>query len=756
MRGISGLSRILGMICITIYLLSSNSAAQGLSSSLANLGVASSNLVVGIGGQGNGNADVFFGKDNVGPYVLSWKPIDIFTEIVTVDGKPMQRTFDYEPDYTSGSIKFINPVASKSVIRVEYNFNTRSATRNKTVMLDMPMQLNLLRGGNGGLQFVGNYKSGSTPSGSDLAVLGLTGTTKGSNTGLNSMLLFTPDMSGNSGLGFDQLSALKLNGTATAGALQVNTLFSRVGGGFQSAKDYGLQAGLSTMQLAANFAASRALNFASSLNRTENISGDKTGQVNTVTTQQISYAQDGSPRVSLMRTENDKEKPGDDGSKTTTDKFQIDHNLGSSVTAAASHENVVSEVGDSKTESTVNQLVLSARAAENVAVQSKLVERKTTDGGSVTDVGVNINATPGRSVSLQAAMNRTESDATGKADVQTINLSTKPLDKVNLDVSVARKDSDAAGEELAHTVKLTTNPSSDVRLEIGIAGKDASQSGVEAQRSVSLATTTLKNTTLQVNWANKNSDASGQEDIGAIKVESNWSPSIKLTGAFTQKAIGESREINREARLVLRPFSRIMLAGAYWEREFNGAIAARIRELSASTNPLGFLGLTGAYKGRETVGAEDLDSLDVGVSLDTGRFLSLSGGYSSNPEDTNGIVQRFYSQKVGLNTNFGSVKIKGAYTSKDEYLSGIRHEVTEVGLDYQLSNTAFLSTSYANDQSIVNSELASAIYTLGFTQRIASSLNINIFGRMKTYEQNHVMLSDQTEYEAQANLGLKF
>jgi len=93
---------------------------------------------------------------------------------------------------------------------------------------------------------------------------------------------------------------------------------------------------------------------------------------------------------------------------------------------------------------------------------------------------------------------------------------------------------------------------------------------------------------------------------------------------------------------------------------------------------------------------------------------------------------------------------------KDNYLAGKRSEVTEVGMDYQLSSYAQLTTSYKLDEYREQSVLSTNVYALGYKHRVGSDFSLYLGGSMTTYEENRMFMEGKTEYEAQANLGLRF
>ena len=641
-------------------------------------------------------SDVFVGSGTKGSYVLAWKPVNQFSESVTVDNQVMHRDFDYQIDHASGSITFNSPVGTKNVIQVEYSYDPSKAVRNRAPVT-LPLTLDLLKKENSALQFTGLYKQSATAAKSapDLAVYGLTGNTRAKEGTFSSTFLFSPERPGQDGQSegsFDDRSAIRLGGSTKTDQFELRTSFLRVGEHFAGAEEYKLRQGAEAMDIVAEFTPSDTVSLSSSFKRTEDLASTKKGEVAATTTHKMVVSPDGAPKLTVTRTETEKEKPGASSRQVTSDKLQLEHKIGSSVSAVATHEAISSKAGSSETDSTIDRLVVDAKPTENLSVHASLTQK---DGG-------------------------------------------------------------ASGEELAHNVKIVSTPSSDLRLELNVTGRDMESPADESLRTLKLSTTAVKKTKVYLDLAQEESEIEGPQDFGRIRVETSPSTSIKLSGALGQRETADNRELSKEARVEVRPFGHTTIGGGYKEVEANGTVVSRISEIGAATKPVGFVEMSGDYKARETFGQEDLDSLRVALSLDTGRIFKLTGKYMTNPEDRSGVAQRLNSQSIGLKSDFGKLKLKGAFGLKDEYLAGRRAETRELGLDYKLSGNSLLTTSYSLEEYGEASVLETSVYALGYSHRVGSRLNLYLGGRMTTYEKDQLMLQDETEYQAEARLGIRF
>ncbi len=725
MSNARAIARILAYICI-LSLIVPGASAQELPGRVANTGMTGVSQMTTPQNLFDGSQDVLFGKNTKGPYSLSWKPIDRNSESVTVNSHMVQRNADYQIDYASGILAFTSPVPSGAVIKVAYKFDPKTATRNVSA-INMPLTLDLLKRDNRSLQFTALYRqAGADPKQtSDLMILGLSGDTKFKSGQISSMFLFTPETEGQDAkdASFVDRSAMQFGGSTGIGGLKLTTSYSRIGESFAGAKEYKLKPGVEAMDFAAAFAPSDVLNLSASTNRTEQLAGAKEGEVTTTNTYAMSYADDGAPKMNVSRTEVEKDRPDEGAQKTTTDQVKIEHQLGS-VNAVATHENVLTQDDDGQSRLTTDQISMNAKISENVGVKSSLTQKNSSDTGDDTKMKFDIDASPSKTLSVKAAVTHRKTDADGSDASETLELTANPSAKLNIEMNLAHRDLEGEGSEFGHSMKVVSSP--------------------------------LSYLNVTMDWSARDSEIRGDEQVGKFRLEATPSKLLSVSAAIGLHGTDAAHDITREARLALNPFGNTTISGGYSELESDGTVVARTNDVSASTNPGNFIQLSGDYKQRQKTGEEDLNTMNAAVVLNPSGFIKVTGEFSSNPEDKKGIVQRENNQKVGLLTDFGSLKLKGGYTQKDSYLAGKRSEVTEVGIDVKLSAHGLLTTSYKLDQYREQSVLATNIYALGYRHQVGSDLDLYIGGTLTTYEENQMYMEGKTAYEAQANLGVRF
>ena len=75
--------------------------------------------------------DVIFGRNGATSYPLSWRNVQLHSELVVCDGHPLRRDLDYTFDNVSGAIQFARPLRAGVMARITYNVDRRTppATR---------------------------------------------------------------------------------------------------------------------------------------------------------------------------------------------------------------------------------------------------------------------------------------------------------------------------------------------------------------------------------------------------------------------------------------------------------------------------------------------------------------------------------------------------------------------------------------------------------------------------------------------------
>ncbi|MHB1458821.1 MAG: hypothetical protein ACYC0V_18070 [Armatimonadota bacterium] len=704
-------------------------------------------------------SEKFQAKNNKGPFNLQWKPVARDTERIVIDTTPMQKGIDYKIDYGSGMIAFNEPVDAGKMIEVDYKYDPTIATRNKSA-LNIPLSLYLYKKENVGLQFIGLYKQAdqTKTSESDMAVIGLAGNKKMKNSDLSSMFLFNSgrpgDVSDNSS--FLDRSAIKLGSTTTAKNLQFNASYLRTGADFAASKEYQLQQGMETMDFSAVFNAGKGLTFNSSYNKLANLNENKNGETSAVTTNNIEFNAAGAPKLSVTRVETNKTANGIDAVKTVNDTIRMEKTLGVNTSATAIHQSTSVDSGASSTRTSTDQLLIGSRLAPNLGLAGSLIRNNTTQDGVTDIVGLTLDNQPSKYLTLKAGISRADNEKTGADNAETFNLNANLSKKMTFAMDMTHRNTDMSGDEVTHLLRINSSLRPDTQVELSMYNRNVSSANDESTNTAKISSTAIKNTKLLIDWQNQNSDINGKVDTSKLQVEAAPMKIMTITGAIAQKDSSTSHDLSSEARIALTPSQSVAIGGAYSEVTSNGSIVARIREANAAYKPIRLIQMVGLYKTRNYAGLDDLDSVNLSLTLDTGRLMKFIGSYVENPEDAKGVIKKINSQTIGVNSDLGIVKLKGAFTLNDEYLVGKTSDRTEVGADVQVARNSLLNTGYSVDRQDDGTLLATSIYSLGFTHSAGNNLSLYLGGKMTTYERDRAFIENLTDYQAEAKLGLKF
>jgi hypothetical protein len=687
--------RIFAFIGILLPVTVSMLSAQELAGRISTTNGAVSTTALSIAQDPSHTSDVFYGTDSKGPYTLSWKPIQKFSEDVTVDGKSVQRGIEYDMDYTSGNITFTQAVGSSQAISVQYRCDFSTATRNQNT-LSTPLSLDVMGSGVSSLKFTGLYQQGSGGASgqSNLAVAGLSGSTKIAGIGFNTMFLTAPGSSGNGGSAIDR-SAMSFSGSTKSGGLELSSSFSRVGASFANAGNYNLTQGQQALNFIAKLQASKTLSLVSSYTHTDSLESATAGQSTTTTSEGMVFTPLAGSKLSFTKTDVNSDAPASSATSTSTDKLDLSQALGSRVSAAASYQDVTSQTNGTDSRTVTNQLSLTAKPTNTMSINTQLVDQTTT--------------------------------ASGKDDSQALSFSAAPSAALKLDMNVKHEDSETLGSALTESLHLVSAPSAAWKLDYSMAGNSATAEPTTdtLSHTLQLSNMSVKATTIQLKLGLTDSGTSGNTQQAGIDVETS-------------------------------PLKNAKLGGGYQEIANSDGTLARVTRVNASGQPVSFLSLSGGYATRQQDGVADVNSLNVAVQVKPGNFLAVTGAYAMNPEDGSGTVQKVNSQTVGVESKFGCISLKGAYTRKNDYNASTFSEVRQLGLDCHLGATSTLSTSYSLEDDRATTDLLTSTYALTLSHKVGSNLSLYLTGKAIMYQGQAGSDVNPNDYEGEASLGLKF
>ncbi len=197
------------------------------------LGLVSGMLLMGVVCAQQLVSDIVQGRNAVGPYTLTWKPIEPRSEIVLRGERWLTRERDYWISESEGHIRFATPLRPDELVRVSYRINPKTAQRNTKP--DVPIQTELARRGPLALSLQGRLSEGANQPQLDV---GLRATWDEANRQSEAVYLMrNPDE------GAPSLMMWRSHFESPEG-VRTTFHFSRVDPDFGDAKPYGLTAGV--------------------------------------------------------------------------------------------------------------------------------------------------------------------------------------------------------------------------------------------------------------------------------------------------------------------------------------------------------------------------------------------------------------------------------------------------------------------------------------------------------------------------------
>ncbi|MDH7603234.1 MAG: hypothetical protein QHI38_13940, partial [Armatimonadota bacterium] len=220
--------------------------------------------------------DVIVGRNNRGPFTLSWTNIEPSSVTVVVNGLTLRKGEHYSIDCEKGLISFTSPVKADAIVRVSYNIIPGKSQRN-TGQLNVPITLNVFQKQDASLQITGLYAQ-DNPQNPEAAkaLVGIGGEKKWSTTKFSSQFFVSQRREdGRQGSQAEPggHTALKLGTESTFGALKVFGSFAQAGEGFAGGKETGIAQGKRTSEMLVTFSPDSKLQASSRLQQVESVAG---------------------------------------------------------------------------------------------------------------------------------------------------------------------------------------------------------------------------------------------------------------------------------------------------------------------------------------------------------------------------------------------------------------------------------------------------------------------------------------------------
>lgn len=670
--------------------------------------------------------DVIVGRNNKGPYALSWTNIDMDTVTVVINGRTLKKDQEYRIDAAKGMLSFDSTLLKDAIVRVTYK-PVPGKSQKTGGQMNIPVTLQLFQRQDASFQVTGLYAQDDPKNpNAGKTVVGVGGEKKWGTGKFDSMFLVSQRTSENGdeeqGSMWER-TGLKFNSEANIGGVTITGSYLHSGSEFAGANEYGLGLGKQATNLTAAYSPTKSLSFAAKFQENEDTAGQTAGQRSLVNEQSINYTPSANTKLSLVHSVRESETAAAGSERTVeSSQLRLDQSIGAKTSAVAVYENASIEAGG---------------VQDQVRTQT---------------LSINSSALP--KVGLRANLTQKHSDVSGDEQGMGVGFSAAPTQKVNVDVDVGTLENDTVGHQTKTDVKVTTTPLPQLAIQTGYSKQDSSKLGDSSRTSLSVQAKPLTQIQLQANLvgSEQNDNEQFQRDF---VLSGTPFKNTKLSALLSQKGINSFDDVTKGAAIEVNPLTNTHFSAGYKYVE-TGATIMTIRDYAATAQPWSCFKFNANLRDRGLSDSIAPDTAALDVALTPTKYFTLTGNYQSNPEDKQGAVQKFRSTALGLRATVGSVSLIGSFMEKDEYQFDRLSDEKRLGIDLPVFGGGMLSTGYKIGRFLDGSELASRTYSLGYRHSIGSDFSLALTGYYTQWLQDQMRLPDRTEYSAEASLGMKF
>ena len=666
--------------------------------------------------------DVIVGRNNKGPYMLTWSEFSTDDISVIINGRSLRKGQDYNIDPAKGIIAFNSILLTDAIVRVSYR-TIPGKSKRSSGQVSLPVSVNVFQRQDANINVTGLYAQ-ADPNKPDATktIVGLGGDKKWASTKLSSQFFLSQrndDADNGSAM---SRSAYKFGGETNLAGITLTGSYLHSGKEFGGANEYGLGLGREITDLSAAYSLSKNFQASAKYLKSEDKAGATQGTYSNINEQRLSYSPVDTTKVSMVHsvTESGTAVVGSNRS-VDSNSIRLDQSIGSNSSAVASFENAKTLTGSIAENIQTRQLALTSAI---------------------------------RKVNLRSLITQKQSDLYGDEKGFVFGVNTTPVQQVNVDVAVGTLENQVVGHQISTDAKVTVSPVEQVAVQASYSGTDSSTLGQTTKTNISVKANPVKNVEMQSTLAGnaQNENEQFQRDFSLSSTPTRYT---KLTALMSQKGVDTWDDVTKGAVLELLPLTHTQLKAGYRYIE-TGPSTMMIRDYAATTKPFSFFSFSGSLRDREVLESNALDTKAMQLALSPFNFFTLTGDYSYNPEDTTGVIQTYKSKAVGLSTHIGSFGLTTNYTAKDEYMLSKLSDERKFGMELPLFGHGQLSTGYKIARMLDSTQLASKTYSLGYKHGIGSDFNLSLTGYYTQYLQNQMMQPEKTEINAEASLGVKF
>jgi len=666
--------------------------------------------------------DVVVGRNNKGPYTLSWNNIDAGSVVVVLNGRTLKKGDNYAIDCAKGTLAFTTVLLNDALVRISYT--TTAKSQQNSGKLNIPVTLDIFQRQDAALRVTGIYAQ-NDPNKPDSAktVLGIGGEKSWKNSKLTSQMFVSQAGDADKGGAWDR-SAFKVGSENTFGALKFTGSMLRVGSDFSGGTETGLGVGKEATDLALAFNPNAKVQAGVKFVTSEDTAGAAKGAKSSLQQQNVALAVSDTGNLALTHTQ------------TTT-----------STAATGSERTVDSNVAEFTQK-------LNAQTSGKLTAQTATV---TTDAATVKTQTQTAAVTAAK-VSGEATFTQKQTQAQGGGvsaeDSMGISVSARPADKTKVDVKYGSLSNDTVGQQTSQSAAVEAAPIKVVTFRAALDTVDSTKLGKTTRSDITVQANPAKNLQFQSHLTGNVTDGSTQFQRDFSLTTSPLSYA-KFSASLSQKGVNQDDYVTKAAALELTPNSLAKLSAGYKYVE-NGTSVLTIMDYAATAKPWKFFSVAGSLRDREVDNDCAPDSGAMQVALSPFDFFSLTGGYQTNPEDNKGVVQNYRASSVGIKARLGSVGVTTDYSSKDEYLADRLSDEARLALDLPVFGAGKLTTGAKFARALGGTAVSANTYSLGYQHGLNSRFNFSLTGYYTRYLREQAAMSQNHDYSAEASFGASF
>jgi len=422
--------------------------------------------------------DVFFGKNVVGPYLLSWKGIEPGSEVVTRGAQRLVRNTDYHLDATAGVLIFTAPLRNREIARVDYRCTPGKAQAN-TGAAAAPMQFNLFERGGGALTFNALYRpdtlgpANAAAPASGLMLLGFSGNARLTpQSGLTGRL-FLDARGGNL---WDR-SALQITEKSVTNFGQFSAGFSRGGSGFLAGQETGIAAGKQIVEAAGSLNPIYGIQASASFRQTTDLPEQGRGAIVTVLGQRLAGTLGATTRFQATRALTTTETLDSPTVERVTDRLQIDQKLGDRTQATALFERTETTAENSGQVAQTSGLTIRSQPTNSVSLQGSF-QNRLLPSGAEDSASVRVEAEATRQIKLTALLGERYRQKDTLHSREAL-VEYRPGAQFSLTGSLLVR-SEGPGKSFAGGLRATARPGKYLEISGGFKEREASGAGADS------------------------------------------------------------------------------------------------------------------------------------------------------------------------------------------------------------------------------------------------------------------------------------